>query len=158
MEANKLPLLAYCSGTKKRFWTHSMFMMLIPDILYQYTRINLQSIFLPHILNREYFNLQQNDCSIISLATCPEASWSISWDMGLCPLRWKIREPNEIIFQVFPTEKIQVLNASRVCNGRLQAYIPSSVLSGQDRASSPEIQEESSKATFWSAYTVTSRK
>lgn len=95
---------------------------------------------------------------IISLASCPEASWSISWDMGLCHLRWKIREPNEIIFQVFPTEKIQVLTASRVCNGRLQAYIPSSVLSGQDRASSPEIQEESSKATFWSAYTVTSRK
>lgn len=56
---------------------------------------------------------------IISLATCPKASWSISWDMGLCPLRWKMRESNEIIFQVFPTEKIQVLTASRVCNGRL---------------------------------------
>lgn len=63
MEANKLPLLAYFSGTKKHFWTHCMFMMLIPDILHQYTRINLQSIFLPHILNREYFNLQQNDSS-----------------------------------------------------------------------------------------------
>ena len=63
MEANKLPLLAYFSGTKKRFWTHSIFMVLIPDILHQYTHINLQSIFLPHTLNRQYFNLQQNDSS-----------------------------------------------------------------------------------------------
>ena len=71
MEANKLPLLAYFSGTKKRFWTHSIFMVLIPDILHQYTHINLQSIFLPHTLNRQYFNLQQNDSSYHQvLSTC----------------------------------------------------------------------------------------
>lgn len=107
MEANKLPLLAYFSGTKKRFWTHSIFMVLIPDILHQNTHINLQSIFLPHTLNRQYLIFNKMTVPIISLATCPKASWSISWDINSCPLRWKMREPNEIIFQVFPAEKFR---------------------------------------------------